>query len=75
MCNACTTVNILLGVIAVITTLVSLVGVYMAHFLSTGLTFGTPSASFALIALTLNLFLVKKMASCCPCECALPAKK
>jgi hypothetical protein len=69
MCQFCMATKIIIGVIAVLSSLAALIGVYKAHFLTTGPTFGTLNDSASLIALALNLFLVKKMASCCPCQC------
>lgn len=68
-CQFCLGVGVVVGVLAVLATLLALVGVYKAHFLSTGPTFGTLNDSAALIALALNLFLVKKVASYCACQC------
>ncbi len=69
MCQVCTGLAIVLGVLAILSTIASVIGVYMAHFPSTGATFGTAVDSFALIALALNLFLLKKLAGGCPCQC------
>ncbi|HVW66939.1 MAG TPA: hypothetical protein VHA78_04405 [Candidatus Peribacteraceae bacterium] len=66
-CQFCLAVRIIIGVIAVIAALFALVGVYKAHFLSTGLTFGTIPDSMALVALAFNLFLVKKITGFCCC--------
>lgn len=74
-CMTCNVTNIVIGVIAVIASLAALVGVYKAHVLSAGVAFGTTSGSLSLLALALNLFLVKKISTCCPCGCAVPSKK
>lgn len=74
MCQTCSITTIILGVVAVLATLAALIGVYKAHFLSVGLTFGTLNGSVSLIALAINVFLIKKMASCCPCQCEVPKK-
>lgn len=68
LCQVCSVVAIVLCVLAILAAVAALIGVYKAHFLSTGLTFGTINSSASLIALALNLFLVKKLASCCPCQ-------
>lgn len=54
----------LLWVLGVLSTVASVIGVYKAHLLSTGLTFGTLTCSASLMALALNLFLIKKVADC-----------
>lgn len=74
-CTACTATTVVIGVVAVIASVAGLIGIYKAHVLSTGLAFGTTSGSLSLIALALNLFLVKKISECCPCQCAVPSKK
>ena len=58
---SCLLCQVALGIIA------ALVGVYKAHVLSSGLTFGTSSGSLSLAALAFNLFLVKKVLESCPC--------
>ena len=76
LCQTCSVTSIVLGVISILATLAALIGVYKAHFLSAGLTFGTLNDSAALIALVLNLFFFKKIyAMCCGCSCEVPAKK
>lgn len=73
-CTYCTVVTVVLAVIAAIVTIVSLIGLYMAHVsLEDGLVFGSVGGSMSIIALTINLFLVKKLAASCPCQCAMPA--
>ena len=69
MCGVCSTSSITLLVFSVLATVAALIGVFKAHFLSTGITFGTLNGSASLVALALNLFLVKKLGSCCPCQC------
>lgn len=66
-CQVCLAVRIIIGVLAVIAALFAAIGVYKAHFLSTGPTFGTLNDSAALIALALTLFLVKKVTGFCCC--------
>ena len=68
MCQVCTGLAIGLGVLAILATVAALIGVYKAHFLSTGATFGTLNGSASLVALAVNLFLVKKIGGCCPCQ-------
>lgn len=75
ICMSCNATTMVIGVIAVIASLVALIGVFKAHVLSTTFAFGTTSGSLSLMALALNLFLVKKISSCCPCQCGVPAKK
>ena len=67
---SCLLCQVVLGIIAalvVLSTIAALVGVYKAHVLSSGLTFGTSSGSLSLAALAFNLFLVKKVLESCPC--------
>lgn len=68
MCQVCGGLAIVLCVLAILATIAALIGVYKAHFLSGGATFGTLNGSASLIALALNLFLVKKLCSACPCQ-------
>lgn len=75
LCLACNGTNIVVGVLAVLMSVAGLIGVFKAHVLSTGFAFGTTSGSLSLLALALNLFLVKKISTCCPCQCAMPPKK
>jgi len=70
-CGPCTVVQWVVMALLFLATLAALVGVYKAHFLSTGATFGTTSGSLALVAFTLSLTLWAKSAShCCGCCCA-----
>jgi hypothetical protein len=48
------------------------VGVYKAHFLSSGMTFGTTSGSLAIVAFVLSLTFLKKSLCCC---CSSSGKK
>jgi len=66
--KTCNVLMIVLAVLSTLSTIAALVGVYKAHFLSTGLTFGTLNDSASLIALALNLFLMKKVCSMCACQ-------
>ncbi|UPA22524.1 hypothetical protein K8942_05770 [Candidatus Peribacteria bacterium] len=75
MCQYCSVTTIVLGIITVVAVIAALVGVYKAHFLSAGLTFGTLNGSASLIALALTASLLKKLTKACPCQCALPSKK
>lgn len=73
MCDFCMVTNIVISAFAVLATLAALIGVYKAHVLSNGIAFGTTSGSLSLLALAINLFLLKKALE--NCTCALPAKK
>lgn len=75
LCQYCSVTAIILGVISVLAVIAALMGVYKAHFLSAGLTFGTLNGSASLIALALTVILVKKLTAACPCQCAVPSKK
>lgn len=67
MCDFCTVTNLVISAFAVLTTLAGLIGVYKAHVLSTGIAFGTTSGSLSLLALAINLFLLKKALENCSC--------
>jgi hypothetical protein len=69
LCDVCTVVNCVIGVIAIIASLLALIGVYKAHMLTEGMTFGTTSGSLALLALGINLVLVRKISMICGCQC------
>jgi len=52
-------------------TLMAAFGVYKAHFLSSGATFGTTSGSLALLSFVVSLTLwSKKMCGCCSGSCS-----
>jgi|GEM_PF-1582499 len=74
-CGVCGTAGIVISVIAVLGSLASLVGVYMSHVRPEGIVFGDIHSSASLIALALNLFLVKKALEMCTCRCEVPTKK
>lgn len=59
------TVHWVVVVLYLVVTVLSGVGVYKAHFLSSGMTFGTTSGSLATIAFVLSLTLLKKSLCCC----------
>lgn len=75
LCNVCSTVVAVIGVLAGVASLAALAGVYMSHFLSEGLTFGTAEGSLALMALGFNLFVLKKASDACGCQWAPSSKK
>ena len=64
-------------VVGYLVLLLSLVGVVMAHIGTEDVpvVFGTMSGSLSLLVFVASLFFVKKMGSCCPCQCELPKKK
>ena len=66
-CKPCTWVSFIVAILVLLSSVASLVGVYKAHFLVGGATFGTTNGSLALIALVANLAFLKKVMSCCPC--------
>lgn len=74
-CNVCPTGTMVIGIVAVLGTLASLINVLLSHVLPTGLTFGTSQGSVALIALALHLFLVLKIMAACPCTLPQAKKK
>lgn len=73
-CSACTSCGYVTAAFLGLATIASLLGVYKAHFLSTGLAFGTTSGSLALIAFAITLVAFSKAVhSCCPCSgCVMP---
>ena len=74
LCTVCGVTNIIVGALAVVASLAAITGVYQAHVLSTGLVFGTTSGSLSLLALAVNLFLVKKASAACGCQCTVSKK-
>ncbi len=76
-CTVCRIVGTIIGIVVLLSTIAALVGVYKAHFLLGGATFGTTNGSLALIALAVNLMFLKKMSRMCPCGgmCACDVKK
>ncbi len=66
----CMIVHTILAVLLLLATLTSLIGVYKAHVLADGLTFGTTTGSLSLIAFAITVVVFKKvMKSCCSkCE-------
>lgn len=73
-CTCCTWTNLVIGIFAVLIAVASLVGVYKAHVLSSGLVFGTMTGSISLITFGLSLMLVKKAMAACPCQYNVPKK-
>jgi hypothetical protein len=71
MCSYCTAGTVVCGVLGGLALLASLMGVFMAHFGTEqgGAVFGTMSGSLSILSLVACLFFVKKMSSCCPCQC------
>ncbi len=74
MCSFCEIQSIVLTALAAICTLAAIAGVYQAHVLSNGLTFGTSTGSLSIISLAISLFLLKKACDNCLCECKVPKK-
>ncbi len=69
LCNVCSATSLITMVLAVVATLASLVGLYKAHVLSSGFTFGTSTGSLSIVALVVSLMLLKKASEACPCQC------
>lgn len=66
----CGVTDVVIAIFAVITTLLSLAGVYMSHVRMEGIVIGDVHGAASLIALALNLFLLRKVCrSCCGCGC------
>ncbi len=68
MCTVCSIVTWIVMVLAALAVVASLVGVYKAHFLAGGATFGTTNGSLALISLVATLAFLMKMMMYCPCR-------
>lgn len=69
-CTGCSVGNILSLVLLAVATVASAIGVYKAHVLSTGATFGTSNGSLSLIAFVLAVTLLHKACrKCCGCSC------
>lgn len=68
MCTVCMVITWVIGVIVLLGAIASIVGVYKAHFLAGGATFGTSNGSLALLAMAVNLAFLVKMMMHCPCR-------
>ena len=68
-CTVCKVASAVIGILGLLVTIAAAIGVYKAHILSSGATFGTLNGSAAIIALVISLKLTKKTLSCCPCQC------
>ena len=67
-CVTCGIVGAVHSILAVVCTVAAVIGVYKAHFLTSGAAFGTTSGSLSILALIITLFFVKKCAGCCSCQ-------
>jgi hypothetical protein len=72
LCNVCSTTSLVTMVLAVVVTLAAIVGLYKAHVLSSGFTFGTSTGSLSIVALAISLMLLGKASEKCPCQCDVP---
>lgn len=68
LCSFCEVWSVVLAALALVCTLAAIAGVYQAHVLSSGLTFGTSTGSLSIIALVISLFLLKKVCDSCGCK-------
>ncbi len=68
MCTFCWIITYIVMVLSVLVTIAALVGVYKAHFLAGGATFGTTNGSLSLVALIGSLAFTIKMMMYCPCR-------
>jgi len=67
-CGPCSVVGWLVCLLLFLTSLAALMGVYKAHFLSSGAVFGTTSGSLAILAFSVTVvFWMKCMVCCCGC--------
>jgi hypothetical protein len=72
LCNVCSATSLVTMVLAVVVTLAAIVGLYKAHVLSSGFTFGTSTGSLSIVALAISLMLLGKASEKCPCQCDVP---
>ena len=68
MCTVCMVVQWVIAVVILLGAIASVIGVYKAHFLVGGATFGTTNGSLALIAMVVSLAMLMKVMMCCPCR-------
>lgn len=73
-CTGCGIANYVALVLLAIGTIATVIGVYKAHLLPAGATFGTSNGSLSLIAFVLAVTLLKKTFCGC-CGCDEPSKK
>ena len=62
----------LVALVLFVTTIIAFVGMYKAHVLNAGLTFGTTSGSLSIIAFLLSFLMCIKQFQCC---CKIDKKK
>jgi hypothetical protein len=74
LCSFCETLSVVMTALATICTLAALAGLYKAHVLSGGLTFGTSTGSLSIVALVFSLYLLKKTCDSTMCDCKVPKK-
>lgn len=72
-CTSCMVTNIVTAVLLLVATVAAAIGVYKAHFLAAGATFGTSNGSLSIIAFVLAVTLCAK--SCKMCCCSMDQKK
>jgi hypothetical protein len=73
--TGCMIFHMIIAVLLFLAMIAALVGVYMTHFLSTGLVFGTTSGSLAITAFAIaTAVFIKAMKSCCDGKCACNGK-
>lgn len=66
---ACLVTHIVVGALLFLASIAALLGVYMSHVLSTGLTFGTSSGSLSLIAFAICVMAFGKQMKACAGKC------
>jgi hypothetical protein len=73
----CMVMHLVLAGLLLLAAVASLLGVYLSHFLESGLTFGTSAGSLSLIAFTftVTMFLHQLKACMTSCEICSPGKK
>lgn len=68
MCTVCMVITWIIAILVLLAAVASILGVYKAHVLAGGATFGTTNGSLSLIALAVNLAFLVKMMAYCPCR-------
>lgn len=68
MCTVCSVVHWVIAVIILLSAIASVIGVYKAHFLAGGATFGTTNGSLSIMAMVVSLAFLAKMMMYCPCR-------
>ena len=70
--KTCQILNWVITVLLFFAALAALTGMYKAHFVAGGATFGSTTGSMSIIAFSISVMLWKKqMEKCCKCACTM----